>query len=117
MNKTVHKIRVSRRIQEFLEGTEIGQHVLGMGGDVSKENPASISMQEKIFGAKAIKDGSVTVELDFDEANSLYIYTDAMTAGAGDNASFEDSDARAELVSGRALLRKLVDLYGREVAR
>lgn len=118
MTEAVHKVRVSRRVREFLEGGDVGHFVLGMGGDVSREHPSNVSMQQKILvDADPVKDGSVTVELDFDEAWSLYTYTAAMTAGAADNATFEDSDARSELVSGRALMKKLEDLFGREVAR
>lgn len=117
MNETVHKIRVSRRVQDFLAGSDVGHFVLGLGPEMPGEDPKNVSMQTKVLLAVRVKDGSVTVELDFGEAYSLHGYTAAMTAGAEDNATFEDSDARSELVSGRALLRKLEDLYGREVAR
>ncbi len=114
------KVRVSRRIREFLAGGDVGQALTleHSGIDIGREDASNVSMQRKILvDTKTAKDESVTVELDFDEAQSLYVYTAAMTSGAQDNASFEDPDARSELVSGRALLTKLEILYGREVTR
>lgn len=120
MTEAVHKIRISQRVREFLSMGDVGQALtlVGSGINITREDPSNVSMQTKILvDAIARKDGSVTVELTFDEANSLYAYTAAMTAGAADNATFEDPDARGELVSGRALMAKLENLYGREVAR
>lgn len=109
------KVRVSRRIQEFLEGSQAWADVRS-NKDGHPDDGDSMSLVRKIMAASDAKDGSVTVELTFDEAKSLYGYTDVMTIGARDNAEFGDPSTTAEMNSGRALMAKLEKLFGPKVA-
>lgn len=118
MTETVHKVRVSRKIQEFLEGTQIWADLNSNSAEaLARENASSVSMMRKVRETNSRADGSVMIELDEEEAHSLYSYTDAMYIGARDNANFNEPWTTAEMNAGRALLDKLVKLYGTQVMR
>lgn len=112
----VKKVRVSRRIQEFMSGGGVWQD-LQYGNDVSREEPGNVSMHRKVMEAPSRADDSVIVEMTFDEASALYVYAGACRAGAVDNVGWAPEDNLPDLRATSALMAKLEKLFGPDVAR
>lgn len=114
MSETAHKVRVTRPIREFMSGGQVWQDLQDRDeSDAGDE--FSVSLHRKIMTSTR-KDRSVTVELNLEEAQTLWIYAGAQASGAADNVGNEP-EALGELNASRALMRKLEDLFGREVTR
>lgn len=112
----VKKVRVSRRIQEFMSGGGVWQD-LQYSQDVSREDPSNVSMHRKIMEAPSRADDSVIVEINFDEASALYTYAGACRAGAADNVGIDRESCLPDLRATSALMAKLEKLFGPKVAR
>lgn len=101
------KIRVTERAQVFLSGTGVWQALQFGAPQHPNEHPATVEMMRKIRDADSTrKDRSVLVDLDRTEAEHLLDFAEAMADSASFDAGY-DADARADLNSGRALVRQI----------
>lgn len=114
------KLRISRRVQEHMHGTGIGQqpHLGYTGGKDPVQDDAGRSLITKLSTRSARKDGALTVDLDATEAKILYAYVDVLVIGARDNLGWGDEgrDALADLNAAQACLRSLENTFGQAVS-
>lgn len=100
------KIRLSRRVLFYLDGSSAGQ------GQREADPEMHDWLRDVVGPTKARADGSVLVPIDLRLADALYGYVDAMAMGAADGLGGWDEgrDALADLNAARSCLRALVKL-------
>jgi hypothetical protein len=107
-NKTA-KIRLSRAVLSFLDGSGVGQCPAVRNPEAACSQRCSDDAHDfyrQILAAPNRKDGSVTVVVGKEGLSSLDSYAGAMEAGARDNVGHEP-EALGELNAAVGLLRQV----------
>jgi hypothetical protein len=100
------KVRISRRVWTFIEGTQAWAD-RNHPERQDAEGQATTALFQRIAAAPERTDGSCTVTMTDDERAVLDDYVTAWVLGAADNAGPGDTDALADLNVLRALHRAL----------
>lgn len=109
MTENAHyRVRVSATVISDLEGSQAWYEVKK---SESSEHPADLSLVRKVQAAPSRKDGSVTVSLDAEEVEALYLRAgwlmDKSRDGIGD-----DPSALGDYNAGAALARQIEKVRG-----